>query len=167
MGAYWFSKGGIIAAKKLGHNDAAIAKVIGCHRTTVLRFFTAYESKKSPQKRSGRPRILNQQDRLKLKTSVTANKKLRQNLKKFTKTISKAKNLEKQFAVHFMKKMHSFKKASHFADWKNVIWSDESTFKSLCGPGMARTGGKIRSKLYRNNGEAFIPQRMLWHVFLI
>ena len=44
-------KGAIIAAKKLGHNDAAIAKVIGCHRTRVLRFFAAHESKNSPQKR--------------------------------------------------------------------------------------------------------------------
>ena len=43
-------KGAIIAAKKLGHSDAAITKVIGCHRTTVLWFFAAHESKNSPQK---------------------------------------------------------------------------------------------------------------------
>ena len=46
-------KGAIIAAKKLGHNDAAIAKVIGCHCTTVLWFFAAHKSKNSLQKRSG------------------------------------------------------------------------------------------------------------------
>ena len=86
-------KGAIIAAKKLGHSDAAITKVIGCHRTTVLRFFAAHESKNSPQKRSGRPRILNQRDRQKLKTAVTANKKSRrQNLGEIAKKISKAKN---------------------------------------------------------------------------
>jgi len=86
-------KGAIIAAKKLGHNDAAIAKVVGCHRTTVLRFFAAHGSKNSPQKRSGRPRILNQRDRQKLKTAVTANKKSRrQNLGEIAKKISKAKN---------------------------------------------------------------------------
>src|SRR6185312_17558290 len=85
-------KGAIIAAKKLCHNDAAIAKVIGCHHTTVLRFFAAHESKNSPQKRSGRPRILNQRDRQKLKTAVTANKKSRrQNLGEIAKKISKAK----------------------------------------------------------------------------
>jgi len=68
-------KGAIIAAKKLGHNDAAIAKVIGCHCTTVLQFFAAHESKNYLQKRSGWPHILNQQDQQKLKTTVTANKK--------------------------------------------------------------------------------------------
>ena len=42
-------KSDILAAKKFGHNDVAIAKAIGCHRTTVLWFFAPYESKKSPQ----------------------------------------------------------------------------------------------------------------------
>ena len=43
-------KGAIIVAKKLGHNDAAIAKAIRCHHTTVLWFCAAHESKKSLQK---------------------------------------------------------------------------------------------------------------------
>ena len=93
--------------------------MIGCHRTTILRFFAAHESKKSPQKRSGRPRILNQRDRQKLKTAVTANKKSRrQNLREITKKISKVKN--RQISIKTVKRalheenLHSVKKASHF-----------------------------------------------------
>ena len=60
--------GAIIAAKKLGHNDAAIAKVIGCHCTTVLQFFAAHESKNYLQKWN---RLLNiQTEDLKVKYKV-------------------------------------------------------------------------------------------------
>ena len=43
-------KGGIITAKKLGHNNTIIAKTAGCHRTTVTHFLVAYESGETSKK---------------------------------------------------------------------------------------------------------------------
>ena len=46
-------KGGIITAKKLGHNNTMIGKIVGCHRTTVTYFLAAYESGETSGKRTG------------------------------------------------------------------------------------------------------------------
>ena len=36
-------KGGIITAKKLGHNNTMIRKIVECHYMTVTCFLAAYE----------------------------------------------------------------------------------------------------------------------------
>ena len=82
-------KGGIIAAKKLGHNNTEIAKAIGCHWTTVTRCLAAYESGAPPKKRSGRPCLIDSQKRQRLKAMVLKNKELRRkSLAEITNTFS-------------------------------------------------------------------------------
>ena len=70
-------KGGIITAKKLGHNNTMIGKIVGCHRMTVTHFLAAYESGETSNKRPGRPCILDGQKRKRLKTIVFKNKESR------------------------------------------------------------------------------------------
>ena len=60
-------KESIIAAKKLGHNNTEIAKVVGCHRTTITRYLAAYESGEPSKKRSGQPCLIDSQKRQRLK----------------------------------------------------------------------------------------------------
>ena len=70
-------KEGIFASKKLGHNNAEIARAIGCHRTTVTRYLAAYKSGEPSKKRSGRPCLIDSQKRKRLKAAVLKNKELR------------------------------------------------------------------------------------------
>ena len=70
-------KGGIIAAKKLGHSNSRISAVVGCSRSSVRRVWKSYELKQLLKKRTGRPRILNKAERKHFKRSVVRNKKTR------------------------------------------------------------------------------------------
>jgi len=68
-------KESIIAAKKLGHNNTEIAKVVGCHRTTITRYLAAYESGEPSKKRSGRPCLIDSQKRQRLKAMFSKTRK--------------------------------------------------------------------------------------------
>ena len=68
-------KESIFVAKKLGHNNTEIAKVVGCHRTTITRYLAAYESEEPSKKRSGRPSLIGSQKRQRLKAMVLKNRK--------------------------------------------------------------------------------------------
>ncbi|CAB5372191.1 unnamed protein product [Rhizophagus irregularis] len=70
-------KGGIIAAKKLGHTDSKTAEVVGCSRSSVQRVWKSYESEELSKKRTGRPKTLTESERKLLKRSVIRNKKTR------------------------------------------------------------------------------------------
>src|SRR5277367_5850547 len=68
-------KGGIITAKKLGHTNSDISKVIGYSRSSVRRVWESYQLGSPSEKRKGRPRILNESERKHLKRSVIRNKR--------------------------------------------------------------------------------------------
>ncbi|CAB5368292.1 unnamed protein product [Rhizophagus irregularis] len=70
-------KGGIIAAKKLGHTDSKTAEVVGCSRSSVQRVWKSYESEELSKKRTGRPKTLTESEHKLLKRSVIRNKKTR------------------------------------------------------------------------------------------
>ncbi|CAG8571323.1 4953_t:CDS:1, partial [Funneliformis mosseae] len=53
-------KGGIIAAKKLGHSNSRISAVVGCSHSFVRHVWKSYELKQLLKKQTGRPRILNE-----------------------------------------------------------------------------------------------------------
>ena len=68
-------KGEIIAAKRLGHTNSAISKVIGCSCSSVRRVLESYELGNPLKKQTGRPRIFNKSERQCLADSVVRNKK--------------------------------------------------------------------------------------------
>jgi transposase len=159
-------KGGIIASHKLGHTKAAIARAVGCDRTTVSKFLTARASGAIKKRRSGRPRILDTPKRKALKESVLQNKNTRrQNLSEITKNFQKTlkgipiseKTIRRALAEEGVRSCQprpkplitAKNKANRLAwalerrswtveDWKKIIWSDESTFSQFRKSGWGR-----------------------------
>src|SRR5215211_428777 len=158
-------KESIIAAKKLGHNNTEIAKVVGCHRTTITRYLAAYESGEPSKKRSGRPCLIDSQKRQRLKAMVLKNKETRRknlaeianiysakiNKKISVLTIRRALQKENLRSCIPRKKplISAINKSKRLAwaierrhwtleDWKKIVWSDESTFSQFQKSGWGR-----------------------------
>jgi transposase len=188
-------KGGIITANKLGHINSEIAKAVGCYRTTVSRYLAAYKSGEPFKKRSGRPCLIDNQGRQRLKAEVLKSKELRRkNLADITKIIS-AKNNKPISKRTIRRALHkenvssciprkkplisAINKTKRLAwamerkdwtieDWKKIVWTDESTFSQFHKSGWGR--------VWRESGEEFhedciastvkhSPQRMFWACF--
>lgn len=188
-------KGGIIAAKKLGHNNTTIAKTVGCHRTTVTRFLAAYESGETSKRRPGRPCILDSQKRQRLKAIVLENKESRRkslaeitnvvsaeiNEPVSTKTIRRALHKENVYSCTSRKKpfISAINKAKRFAwamerrhwtvnDWKKVVWTDESTFSQFQKSGWGRVWREPGDEFHKDCIASTVkhsPQRMFWACF--
>ena len=188
-------KGGIITAKKLGHNNTIIAKTVGCHRTTVTRFLAAYESGETSKKRPGRPCILDSQKRKRLKAIVLKNKESRRkNLAEITNIVSAEINKpisartirrvlhkenvhsciprKKPFisAINKAKRLAWAMERRHWTveDWKKVVWTDESTFSQFQKSGWGRVWRKSEEEFHENCIASTVkhsPQRMFWACF--
>ncbi|CAB5366696.1 unnamed protein product [Rhizophagus irregularis] len=167
-------KGGIIAAKKLGHTDSKTAEVVGCSRSSVQRVWKSYESEELSKKRTGRPKTLTESERKLLKRSVIRNKKTRRQtlsqirlnyVNKTNKTAS-TQTIRKELAkenLHsriprFSPLISESNKAKRLLwarahenwtveDFKRVVWSDESTYTQF------RTSGFGR--VWRESSEEF------------
>src|SRR5215208_5540165 len=188
-------KGGIIAAKKLGHNNTEIAETIGCHRTTVTRFLAAYESGEPSKKRSGRPCLIDSQKRHRLKAAVFKDKKSRRkNLADITSMISAKINkpvsestvrraLHKENVHSCIPRMKPFisvinktkrlawameRKDWTIEDWKKIVWTDESTFSQFQKSGWGRVWRKPGEEFHEDCIASTVkhsPQRMFWACF--
>jgi transposase len=190
-----FQRGGIIAAKKLGHKNTEIAKTLGCSNSSVTRVLAAHGSGKVTKGRPGRERILNTPDRKALKEMILNNKdSRRQKLVQVTETVAKMKGkkvskrtIQRALAdenIHSCiprrrplisesnkkKRLEWCMERSDWTveDWKKVLWSDESTFSQFQKSGWGR--------IWREPGEEFhedciastvkhSPQRMFWGCF--
>lgn len=191
----FMQKGGIIAAKKLGHNNTEIAKAIGCHRTTVTRCLAAYESEELQKKRSGRPCLIDSQKRQRLKAAVLKNKELRRkSLAEITnifsaeinkpisiQTIRRALHKEnvhsciprkKPFisAINKSKRLAWAIERRHWTveDWKKIVWTDESTFSQFQKSGWGRVWRKPEEEFHEDCIASTVkhsPQRMFWACF--
>jgi transposase len=160
-----YQKGGIISAKKLRHTNSEISAVVGCSRSSVIRVWESYELKKQPKKRTGRPRILDECAREQLKHSVVENKKTRRQtlsqirlnfIKDTNKSISiqTIRNELAQEGLHSriprLKPLISEKNKEKRLQWahtyenwtiedfKQVVWSDESTYTQFRTTGFGR-----------------------------
>ena len=188
-------KGGIIAAKKLGHTNARISAVVGCSPSSVRRVWESYELNKLPKKRTGRPRILNESERKRLKRLVVRNKKTRRQtlskirlnvMNKTNKTISKQtiRNELAEQGLHSRiprfspliserNKERRLLWARTYENWtvedfKKVVWSDESTYTQFRTSGFGRVWREPSEEFHEDCIAAMVQKsfgRMFWGCF--
>jgi len=188
-------RGGIIAAKKLGHSNSRISAVVGCSRSSVRRVWESYELKKLSKKRTGRPRILNNAERKYLKRSVIRNKKTRRQtlsqihlniINKTNKTISKqtVRNELARQSLHsriprFSPLISEINKerrllwARTYENWtvedfKKILWLDESTYTQFRTSGFGRVWREPSEEFHEDCIAATVQKsfgRMFWGCF--
>ncbi|CAB5357212.1 unnamed protein product [Rhizophagus irregularis] len=188
-------KGGIIAAKKLGHTDSKTAEVVGCSRSSVQRVWKSYESEELSKKRTGRPKTLTESERKLLKRSVIKNKKTRRQtlsqirlnyVNKTNKTAS-TQTIRKELAkenLHsriprFSPLISESNKAKRLLwarahenwtveDFKRVVWSDASTYTQFRTSGFGRVWRESFEEFHEDCIASTVQKsfgRMFWGCF--
>ncbi|CAB5385642.1 unnamed protein product [Rhizophagus irregularis] len=188
-------KGGIIAAKKLGHTDSKTAEVVGCSRSSVQRVWKSYESEELSKKRTGRPKTLTESERKLLKRSVIRNKKTRRQtlsqirlnyVNKTNKTAS-TQTIRKELAkenLHsriprFSPLISESNKAKRLLwarahenwtveDFKWVVWLDESTYTQFRTSGFGRVWRESSEEFHEDCIASTVQKsfgRMFWGCF--
>ncbi|CAB5385256.1 unnamed protein product [Rhizophagus irregularis] len=114
-------KGGIIAAKKLGHTDSKTAEVVDCSRSSVQRVWKSYESEELSKKRTGRPKTLTESECKLLKRSELAKENLHSRISHFSPLISESNKAKRLLWARAHENWT-------VEDFKWVVWSDESTY---------------------------------------
>jgi predicted transcriptional regulator len=184
----------IIACKNNGLSQQKIAEVMGCSQTTVSRLLSS--KKTLPAKRSGRPPIMTSKRRKKLTTALLKDKgSRRKNLEEVCKLFSKQNKgetvsrrtvqraLKKEgirsciprrkpliSAANKVKRLVFAKKYKEWTveDWKNVLWTDESTFCQFQKSGWGRVWRKPDEEHHEDCIAATVkhgPSRMFWASF--
>lgn len=159
-----FERGQIIGLHKGGHNKAEISRILNRPESTIRRTIKEYGNANTPfsKKRSGRPSLLNNDDRKVLKEIVTRNNKssATEIQKKFSATTGQEvcvktirKNLHKigfnsyqAVTKPLLTENQRQKRLEWCIDkqnwsvqqWRNVIWSDESRFTLFRSDGPCR-----------------------------
>ena len=188
-------KGGIIAAKKLGHSNSRISTVIGCSCSSIRHVWDLYELKSLPKKRTGRSRIFNDFERKHLKRSILRNKKTRRQtlsqihlnyVNKTHKTVS-TQTIHKELAKESLhsrilrlsplisdsNKEKRYLWACTYENWtvedfKKIVWSDESTYTQFRTSGFGRIWREPSEEFHKDCIAATVQKsfgRMFWGCF--
>jgi len=153
-------RGTIIYCRKRGDSIRCIAETVDCGATTVRATLKRYADtgQIASKKRSGRPPLLNNQDRQRLKRLITTKEKNRRLSRAGVKSLWEAKTGQ-EISIHTVSRvMHaiglkncvarpkplvsSTNKTARLTwcrnheswtvqDWRKVLWSDESTFSQF------------------------------------
>jgi transposase len=173
-----FQKGGIVAAKNLGHKNVDIAKAMGCSNSSVTRVLAAHGAAKVTKGRPGRQRILNTPKRKALKEMVVKDKdSRRQNLAQVTDAFAKVRGGQKVSkrtiqraladenvhsciprrkplisATNKVKRLAWCMERSDWTveDWQKVLWTDESTFSQFQKSGWGRVLREPREEFHED-----------------
>lgn len=187
-------RGAIFACQKLGITQEKTAEVAGCSQATVSRVLKSNDQ--IINKRPGRPQIMTAQRRKKLANAVLKNKNSRrQNLAQVCQLFSKQnrgqevskRTIQKALRIEGIRscmprpkplispenkvKRLAFAeehKSWTMADWRKVIWSDESTFSQFQTSGWGRVWRKSGEEFHEDCIASTIkhsPKRMFWGCF--
>jgi transposase/predicted transcriptional regulator len=187
-------KGAIFACQKLGITQEKTAEIAECSQPTVSRVLKS--NNQIINKRPGRPQIMTVQKRKKLVEAVLKNKNSRrQSLKEVCqlfsnqnrgkevskRTIQKALRMEgirsciprpKPLISPINKAKRLAFAIQHqnytMADWRKVIWSDESTFSQFQTSGWGRVWRMSDEEFHEDCIASTVkhsPKRMFWGCF--
>ncbi|CAB5330701.1 unnamed protein product [Rhizophagus irregularis] len=154
-------KGGIIAAKKLGHTDSKTAEVVGCSRSSVQRVWKSYESEELSKKRTGRPKTLTESERKLLKRSELAKENLHSRIPRFSPLISESNKAKRLLWA----RAHENWTVENF---KRVVWSDESTYTQFRTSGFGRVWRESSEEFHENCITSTVQKsfgQMFWGCF--
>ena len=186
-------KGGIIACNKLGITQEKIAEVVECAQSAVSRFLS---SKTFIKKRTGRSPIMTPLKRRRLAKALIKNKKSRrQNLAQACELFSKQnqgqkisrRTIQKALReegirsciprpkplisdVNRVKRLEFAEKYKYWTveNWKQVVWSDESTFSQFQKSGWGRVWRRSNEEFHEDCIASTVkhsPSRMFWGCF--
>ncbi|CAB5366358.1 unnamed protein product [Rhizophagus irregularis] len=154
-------KGGIIAAKKLGHTDSKTAEVVGCSRSSVQRVWKSYESEELSKKRTGRPKTLTESERKLLKHSELAKENLHLRISRFSPLISESNKAKRLLWARAHENWM-------VEDFKRVVWSDESTYTQFRTSGFGRVWRESSEEFHEDCIASTVQKsfgRMFWGCF--
>ncbi|CAB5373046.1 unnamed protein product [Rhizophagus irregularis] len=154
-------KGGIIAAKKLGHTDSKTAEVVGCSRSSVQHVWKSYESEELSKKRTGRPKTLTESERKLLKRSELAKENLHSRIPRFSPLISESNKAKRLLWARAHENWT-------VEDFKRVVWSDESTYTQFRTSGFGRVWRESSEEFHEDCIASTVQKsfgRMFWGCF--
>ncbi|CAB5377133.1 unnamed protein product [Rhizophagus irregularis] len=158
-------KGGIIAAKKLGHTDSKTAEVVGCSRSSVQRHSVIRNKKTRCQTLSQiRLNYVNKTNKTASTQTIRkelAKENLHSRIPRFSPLISESNKAKRLLWARAYENWT-------VEDFKRVVWSDESTYTQFRTSGFGRVWRESSEEFHKDCIASTVQKsfgRMFWGCF--